>query len=69
MRKENKLGLVYFVALSRMSKQIDQQHYQSSLHSFPLLSFKFPVANYMFKVNNKNTRTRYEICSKLTIKT
>ena len=22
----------------------------------------------MFKVNNKNTRTRYEICSKLTIK-
>ena len=27
------------------------------------------VANYMFKVNNKNTtRTRYEICSKLTVK-
>ena len=23
----------------------------------------------MFKVNNRNTRTRYEICSKLTIKT
>ena len=23
----------------------------------------------MFKVNNKNTRTRYEICSELTIKT
>ena len=22
----------------------------------------------MFKVNNRNTRTRYEICSKLTIK-
>ena len=22
----------------------------------------------MFKVDNKNTRTRYEICSKLTIK-
>ena len=25
--------------------------------------------NYMFKVNNRNTRTRCEICSKLTIKT
>ena len=24
--------------------------------------------NYMFKVNNRNTRTRYEIFSRLTIK-
>ena len=29
----------------------------------------FPVGNYMFKVNYKNTRIRCEICSKLTIKT
>ena len=28
-----------------------------------------PVGIYMFKVNNRNTRTRCEICSKLTIKT
>ena len=27
-----------------------------------------PVGNYMFKVSNRNSRTRYEICSKLTIK-
>ena len=27
------------------------------------------AGNYMFKVNNRNTRTRCEICSKLTIKT
>ena len=27
-----------------------------------------PAGNYMFKVNNKNTRTTCEICSKLTIK-
>ena len=26
-----------------------------------------PAGNYMFKVNNRNTRTRCEICSKLTI--
>ena len=25
--------------------------------------------NYMFKVNNRNSRTRFEICSKFTIKT
>ena len=28
-----------------------------------------PVCIYLFKVNNRSTRTRYEICSKLTIKT
>ena len=27
-----------------------------------------PAGNYMFKVNNRNTRTSCEICSKLTIK-
>ena len=29
----------------------------------------FPAASYMFKVKNRNTRTRCEICSKLTLKT
>ena len=29
----------------------------------------FPAGNYMFKVNNRDTRTRFEICSKLTMKT
>ena len=28
-----------------------------------------PAGNYMFKVNIRSTRTRCEICSKLTIKT
>ena len=30
--------------------------------------FNHPAGNYMFKVNNINTKTRCEICSKLTIK-
>ena len=29
----------------------------------------YPVGNYMFKVNNRNSRTRSEICSKLTMMT
>ena len=29
----------------------------------------FSTGNYMFKVNDKNTKTRCEICPKLTIKT
>ena len=28
-----------------------------------------PAGNYMVKVNNRNTRTRCEKCSKLTLKT
>ena len=28
----------------------------------------YPAGNYMFKVNNRNSRTRCELCSKLTIK-
>ena len=29
----------------------------------------YPAGNYMFKVNNRNTKAKCEICSKLTIKT
>ena len=31
--------------------------------------FSFPVGIYLPKVNDRNTRTRCDICSKLTIKT
>ena len=30
---------------------------------------KYPVNNHMFKIDIENNRTRYEICSKLIIKT
>ena len=30
---------------------------------------ELPAGNYLLKLNNRNTRTRCEICSKLTIKT
>ena len=33
------------------------------------LTNSYPAGNYMFKVDNINTRTKYEICTKLTIKT
>ena len=34
-----------------------------------LLFDSYPANIYLFKVNNKNTRKRCEICSKLTVKT
>ena len=33
------------------------------------LQVKYPAGKYLFKVNNKSTRARCEIFSKLTIKT
>ena len=38
-------------------------------HTVKLHVALFSPGNYMFKVNNRNTRTKSEICSKLTIKT
>ena len=34
-----------------------------------LISWQTEKAIYLFKVNNRNIRNRYEICSKVTIKT
>ena len=39
------------------------------LQIFIFLHKIYPNGNFMFKVNNRNTRARYEICSKLIIKT
>ena len=41
----------------------------SVLQNYIKGNYHIPAGNYMFKVNNRNTRTRCEICSKLTIKT
>ena len=34
-----------------------------------VLKFFYPAGNYAFKVNNRNTRKKCEICLELTIKT
>ena len=43
--------------------------FQSVRMVWCMLCSEILAANYMFKVNNINTRTRCEICSKLTIRT
>ena len=44
------------------------QLFKVNMFSFSTF-FQFPASNYIFKVNNRNTRARCEIYSKLTIKT
>ena len=41
---------------------------QFVLHTILTVKSSNPPGNYMFKVNNRNTRRRFEICSKLTLK-
>ena len=60
---------VPFLFFSRLPSQ-----YSFSISFIFLFPFSFPflclsAGYYMFKVQNRNTRTRREICSKLTIKT
>ena len=43
--------------------------YSKSFTVAPTIFLFFPANIYLFKVNNKNTTKRGEICSKLTIKT
>ena len=38
-------------------------------HKFDICNGKKLVNNYMFKIDVKNTRTRCELCLKITIKT
>ena len=51
-----------------LAKKKYRYFYISTQLSQPL-TITTPVGDYMFKVNNRTTRTRREICSKLTIKT
>ena len=50
-----------------MQIQVKQQCLNKDFNNQEINSY--PAGNCMFKVNNRNTRTRCEICSKLTIKT
>ena len=67
-RKRSCLTLPVWLAFVLVSKQ--------SWHIFSLHEYRvefnytyYPAENYMLKVNDRNTKTRCEICSKLTIKT
>ena len=58
--------IIYFEIYNK-----DSEIFECFLVRVNLLSFlnDNPVGNNIFKVNNRNTRTRCKICSKLTIKT
>ena len=50
-------------------KEKDQAKKELLHKQFKIYRYSFPAGIYLLKVNNRNTRTRCEICSKLTINT
>ena len=50
--------------------ELSNEYVEVEIQYIPLFCFHkletIPAGNYMFKVNNRNTKTRYEVCSKLT---
>ena len=68
----NKISMKYFTQTLRRIWDLLKQPWWNSpekiVHNYQPLS-TFPAGIYLLKVNNSNTRTRCEICSKLTIKT
>ena len=49
-------------------KKKNEKVYFHMFSKNPQVNYSLPAGNYMFKVNNRNAKTRCEICSKLTIK-
>ena len=64
------LGSEYVAALQGLGLSLSLSIIQFWLRLIPcFFAAHSPAGNHMFKVNNRNTRKRCEICSKLTIKT
>ena len=74
------LGLVCGLVGPNLKKKINQKSITFiikrpvllSESAYIVVSYKrniFPVDNYLFKANKRNTRPKCEICSKFTIKT
>ena len=60
-----------FLSKTNQSYTVYITEYKQGLPFLATLSFssQIPADIYLFKVNNRNTTKRYEICPKLTIKT
>ena len=54
--------------LNRLVKRLWPKNRTGHYQRFQWYRLKNPASIYMLKVNNRNTRARCEICSKLTIK-
>ena len=58
-----KLGILYAADLLA-----NNDHILKKLRQSCISSACEPAGNYLLKVNNRNTRTRCDVCSKLTLK-
>ena len=63
-----KASFLYFLLLSKLTFETLRTIWHINI-LFKKLMAAHPAGIYLLKVNNRNTRTRCEVCSKITIKT
>ena len=73
VRCQSNLGKMHFLIDSKLHLKIELIRITRTKYIISFLRIKneicyCPANTYLFIVNNKNTRKRYEICSKLAIK-
>ena len=64
--KQFKINKMNFNVKQTFLKKLSRKIWRFSML---VVENNYPVYNYMFKIDIKSTRTRWKICSKLTIKT
>ena len=67
-RSSERLIYVQFISCAQEVATILWQFIVKPIKKYKL-TISFPVNNYLFKVNNRNSRKRCQICSKLIIRT
>ena len=77
----NRHAVVYFQSAILVKQELHQRSFLEILRNFRnayfpehlsvplLLENNFPANIYLFKINNRNTKKRYELCPKLTLRT
>ena len=68
LQNANIIVSLYKLLFKRYTRGQNIKEFALCSCSFQCKSAVFPAGNYMFKINSRNTRTSFEICSKLTIK-
>ena len=58
----------FLLNYQRSSQDLPQKGQRQALQKQVKTKSRYPNDNYMFKISNRRTRTRCEICSKLTVK-
>ena len=68
-RRRNRFDLIWYIYRTNITNSNKKRANDEKTQIMINYEYITPAGTYLLKVNERNTRTRCEICSKLTIKT